>query len=392
MKKIVKCYIACCLMAVVFTSCGDLYETHEKYLKMAEETYIGFADSLQANGGFNRIELKWKLNADPKISTCLISWNGSEKPLEVVADRSKEYMSKIIELPEGKYIFTVIVKSDSGKESLSQTVSGEVYGATYQSRLPQRGINSITASLSGGITLEWAPEEGCIRTNLTYSTKDGGEKTISVGEDETITILPDAVPGTEFAISSVFKPENEALDEVVSLPKVLSFISYYSVSKADWDATYHQQYADVDRTGWTIEASTEELVGELPLSGPADRILDGDDASFWHSQWNGEGGNPPLPHVLTIDMLKTQNIMSIELARRKSNKDTKTVVFSISDNKEDWIELGGMDFPDAVDPNTMIIVLPEVVSGRYLRTTVTASNNSANASIAEMRFTSGKKE
>lgn len=392
MKKIVEYYIACCLMAVVFASCGDLYETHEKYLKMAEETYIGFADSLQANGGFNRIELKWKLNADPKISTCVISWNGSDESLEVAADRSKEYMTKIIELPEGKYIFTVIVKSDSGKESLPKTVSGEVYGATYQSRLPQRGINSITASLSGGITLEWAPEEGCISTNLAYTNNNGEEKTISVGEDETTTVLPDAVPGTEFAISSVYKPEKEALDEVVSLPKVLSFISYYSVSKADWDDTYHQQYTDVDRTGWTIEASTEELVGELPVSGPADRILDGDDASFWHSQWKGEGSNPPLPHLLTIDMLKTQNIMSIELARRKSNKDTKTVVFSISDNKEDWTELGIMNFPDNVDPNAMVIVLPEVVSGRYLRATVTGSNNGANASIAEVRFTSGEKE
>lgn len=392
MKKIVKYYIACCSTAVVLASCGDLYETHEKYLKMAEETYIGFADSLQANGGFNRIELKWKLNADPKISTCEISWNGSEKPLEVAADRSKEYMSKIIDLPEGKYIFRVIVKSDSGKESLPQTVSGEVYGSAYQSRLPQRGINSMAASLSGGITLEWAPEEGCIGTKLTYTNKNGEKKTISVSEDESTTVLPDAIPGTEFAIYSVFKPEVEALDEMTSLPKTLSFISYYSVSKADWDATYHEQYTDIDRTGWTVEASTEELEGELPVSGPADRILDGNDASFWHSQWKGEGSNPPLPHLLTIDMLKTQNIMSIELARRKSNKDTKTVVFSISDNKEDWTELGTMDFPNAADPNAMVIVLPEIVSGRYLRTTVTGSNNASNASIAEIRFTSGKKE
>lgn len=390
MSKILKYYLACCSAAVVLASCGDLYETHEKYLKMAEETYIGFADSLQANGGFNRIELKWKLNADPKISTCVISWNGAEEPLEVAADRSKEYMSKIIELPEGKYIFKVIVKSDSGKESLPQTVSGEVYGSAYQSRLPQRGINSMTASLADGITLEWAPEEGCVSTNLTYTNGDGVKKTISVGEAETKTVIPDAVPGTQFTVSSLFKPEKEALDEMESLEKTLTFVSYYTVTKADWDATYHQQYTDVDRAGWTVEANTEEAGGEGPVSGYVTALLDGDLGTFWHSKWSNDA-KPPLPHLITIDMQVPQKIISIELARRKDNKDTKTVVFSISNDKETWTELGLLDFPNNVAPNAQILMLPEAVSGRYIRASVTASNNAPHASIAEIMFTSGKK-
>lgn len=74
--------------------------------------------------------------------------------------------------------------------------------------------------------------------------------------------------------------------------------------------------------------------------GIATCILDGDLASFWHSQWKGEGANPPLPHEIIIDMKSQQDILSIELARRQGNGDTKTVIFSIGESEEHWTELG----------------------------------------------------
>lgn len=394
MKRIFK-YVLYSALAIVATACGDLYEIHEKYLTEGEETYIGLPDTLIANGGFKRIELKWKLNADPRISKSIITWNGCTEPLEVSVDRSKEFMSTIINLEEGKYNFQLVNVSETSKKSLPSTVSGEVYGDAYQSRLPQRGINSMSASLDGGITIQWAQEEGCIGTNVTYTNEDGDTKKILVAEDESKTVLPDALPGTNFTVSSLFKPEENALDEITSLENTLSFISYYSVTKADWDATYHQNYTDVDRTGWTVEASTEEPVGETsaaqPHNGQAVSLLDDDLTTFWHSQWKGDGANPPLPHLITFNMQQSQDIISIELARRAGNKDTKTVTFGISDDNEQWTELGSMEFPDAADPNAMIIVFPKPVNGRYLRTTVTGSNNGVNASIAEIWFTSGKK-
>ena len=395
MRNILK-YAVCCFTAVAFAACGDLYETHDKYLKMGEETYIGLADSLQANGGFKRVELKWKLNADPRISTCVITWNGSDKPLEVAADRSSDFMSKIIDLPEGKYIFKIVVKSDSGKESLPQTISGESYGDSYKERLPQKGINSFSGT-PDGVTINWAPEEGCISVNLTYTSNTGEEKTLAVKGDATSTFISDYVPGSKFKLTSTYKPEINAIDVIESIESSMTFpiYPYYVISKADWDKTYHQRYQDVVRTGWTIEATTEEKTGEAtaadPYNGQAVSILDGKLGTFWHSAWKGAEANPPLPHMLTLDMQQSQNIISVELARRQSNKDTKTVEFSISEDKVTWKNLGKLDFPNANDPNAMILLLPEAVKGRYLRATVTASNNGANASIAEIQFTSGKK-
>lgn len=380
------------MLILGIAACGDMYDVHEKYLKMGEETYLGIASDLEANSGFNRIELKWKLNADPRINASIISWEGCETPIEVPisADRDvNDYISKIIDLSEGKYIFSIINKSETGKESLIQTISGEVYGGSYQAGLSAQGINSMAATLSKGVTIKWAPMEGCTKTMFTYTSNEGSEKTITLMEGETTSIIPDAVLNTEFKVTSYFKPSEEAIDEIPSLEKVVSFPTYYTVSKEEWDEI-HNQYIDVDRTGWGVEANTEELTGEGAVNGHK-ALIDGDLNTFWHSQWDGEGKNPPLPHIIIFDMQQTQNILSIELARRKNNLDLKAVMFSISNDKENWTELGKLDFPNDKVPNAQIILLPKAVSGRYFRTTVTDSNNGVNASIAEIMFTMGKK-
>lgn len=392
MKKIFK-YVLYSTVAIAVVACGDLYETHEKYLLEGEETYIGMPDTLIAHGGYKRVELKWKLNADSRISKSVITWNGCTNPVEVPVDRSKEFMSTILTLDEGKYNFQLVNVSETMKESLPQIVSGEVYGDTYQARLPQRGVNSMSADPTG-VIINWATEEGCIETVVTYTNKDGQKKTVTVGEDESTTLIPDFVLGSKFFVASKFKPEEYAIDNVTSLEGSVSFPSYYIVSKENWDNIYHKNYVDVDRTGWMVEASTEEMTGEVsaakPHNGQAVSMIDGDLSTFWHSQWNGEGKNPPLPHIITMDMQQIQDIISVELVRRAGNADTKTVAFSISNDKENWIELGQLDFPNSTAPNAMVLLLGEPVSGRYFRTMVTASNNSVNASIGEIMFTSGR--
>ena len=392
MKNIAK-YITCGLSALLMTACGDMYEIHEKYLKMGEETYIGAVQDLSAYSGFNRVKLEWYLNADPRISSCQITWEGGEKPVEVPVPENriiKEPMSTIIELPEGKYIFNMITRSDTGKESLIRTIAGEVYGSSYQAGLSAQGINSMSADLTG-VTISWVPIEGCTGTTLTYTNNERKEKTITVSEGQTSTVISDAVLKTSFKLVSTFKPADDAFDDIPTLEKVMDFPAYYTLSKESWDAV-HDEYVNADRTDWSISASTEEKVGENEGKyGIATCILDGDLASFWHSQWEGEGANPPLPHEIIIDMQSQQDILSIELARRQNNGDTKTVVFSIGDSEDHWTELGQLNFSSDKTVNAQTLLLPEPVRGRYIRALVTGSNNGVNASIAEIMFTTGKK-
>ncbi len=68
-------------------------------------------------------------------------------------------------------------------------------------------------------------------------------------EGETTSIIPDAVLNTEFKVTFILNLQRKLIDEIPSLEKVVSFPTYYTVSKEEWDEI-HNQYIDVDRTGW----------------------------------------------------------------------------------------------------------------------------------------------
>jgi hypothetical protein len=205
------------MAAFVAVSCSDLYETHKKYLDMGEETYIGKADSVKVNGGLNRVEVKWKLNADPKINKCLISWGSDSQPVEVPVTTPNVNMSKIIDIAEGNYIFKIVVMSATGKQSLEQTVSGSSYGNAYIARLPQRAVKSIVVSTAGA-TISWTPEEGCVGVRLEYIADNGAAQTITIDGNAATTLIADFKPGSEFKAYTLFKPEKEAIDVIASLP------------------------------------------------------------------------------------------------------------------------------------------------------------------------------
>jgi F5/8 type C domain. len=360
---------------------------HEEYITQGEQTYIGKVDTLYAVGGYKRIQLGWKLNIDPRISTCIITWIGNDNPIEIPVDRSVEFMNKIIDLPEGKYIFSIVTKSSTGKESLPQTISGEVYGDKYQSRLPQRGINSITATPEGA-TISWASEEGCIKTKLTYNNKENKKVELMVPDTESSSLIPDFVPGSEFTITSFYEPEKGALDYIESVEKVLKFPSFYIISKEDWDNKYLANHQYLDRSTWTAEASTEELGGEGPVNGRIATVLDNNPGTFWHSAW--KNASPTLPHIINIDMQEAKDITAVEVARRVNNKDLKTISFSASLDNNNWETLGEIKFPNNPSTNAIVLLLVNKYKCRYIKGSVTESYNAPHASISEIKFTTSK--
>ena len=55
-------------------------------------------------------------------------------------------------------------------------------------------------------------------------------------------------------------------------------------------------------------------------------------------------------------MKSQQDILSIELARRQGNGDTKTVIFSIGESEEHWTELGQLNFPSEKATNAQTLL------------------------------------
>lgn len=209
----------------LFASCDDMYSIHEKYLNEKETVYIGYPDIISGNGGYERIQLIWKLNADPKIDECCIYWNNRADSLSVPVDRTDSIMSQILPLPEGKYLLEMVNKSKKGHRSLTSTISGESFGEKYQEGLYNRLVTNQVAN-QDSIILHWSLEEGCVGIDMNYINQNNQRKEVFVKSEQTTLILKDYVPGGYFTYSSLYLPEINAIDTISALEVTLQFKSY----------------------------------------------------------------------------------------------------------------------------------------------------------------------
>ena len=73
----------------------------------------------------------------------------------------------------------------------------------------------------------------------------------------------------------------------------------------------------LDRSGWTVTASSEETSGEGTYRGYASNIKDGNTNSFWHSRYTG--GNTAKPHWIMVNLGSVQTIDAFNYVARMAN-------------------------------------------------------------------------
>lgn len=136
-------------------------------------------------------------------------------------------------------------------------------------------------------------------------------------------------------------------------------------------------YAEINRSAWTIfNVDSEEASGEGPNNGRAIFALDGLLNTFWHTQW--DGGEPPLPHHIAVDMKTAQTLSGLYLTARQNapNGAPKTVVVEASANGTAWQPAGTYQLAaiNAKQP----VFFAQTFTVRYFRVTVTATHGNTN--------------
>ena len=77
----------------------------------------------------------------------------------------------------------------------------------------------------------------------------------------------------------------------------------------------------LDRSNWTIIASSEETSGEGAGNGIATCIIDGEEDTFWHSAW--KDSSPAYPHWFMIDMQESKAFDSFEYVSRGATSSSE---------------------------------------------------------------------
>lgn len=167
------------------------------------------------------------------------------------------------------------------------------------------------------------------------------------------------------------------------LPIRIESVSQFSISSSNavYPLAIRIMAPELDRTGWTAEANTEELVGELP-SGKADCALDGDLGTYWHSMWNS-GVNPGMPYEIIVDTKSEHTFSQFALVQRQhdSYMDTAYGKFYVSSDKEEWTEVGSFSMQQVMTAQTFGVIPTE---GRYFKVVIEASYRGNNASLSEI--------
>lgn len=136
-------------------------------------------------------------------------------------------------------------------------------------------------------------------------------------------------------------------------------------------------YPEINRSAWTIlHVDSEEANGEGPNNGRAIFALDGLLNTFWHTQW--DGGEPPLPHHIAIDMKTPQTLSGLYLTARQNapNGAPKTVVVEASADGTTWQAAGTYQLA-AINARQPVF-FTQAFTVRYFRVTVTATHGNTN--------------
>ncbi|MCH5720662.1 discoidin domain-containing protein [Niabella hibiscisoli] len=137
---------------------------------------------------------------------------------------------------------------------------------------------------------------------------------------------------------------------------------------------------------WTITTNSAQATGETAPSGPAAAAIDGNLATYWHSQYSPAA--IALPYNLTVDMFIATNITALKFALRSAlSRPVKRIRLETSLDGSSWTEVGGSPFTVPQVEGLQTFTLTNPVTARYFRVIIPSTadtDGTGNTSIAEL--------
>ena len=145
-----------------------------------------------------------------------------------------------------------------------------------------------------------------------------------------------------------------------------------------------KDYPYYNRSNWqVIDFSSQEANGEGPNNGRAVFVLDGDNTTYWHTQW--QGASPGPPHYLTIDMGATKALHGLSFLPRQSDNAGKPneVVVQVSTDGTMWTDAGGFSLQNNKEEQPQF--LPNgFKQARFFKVIINSGYNASYTHLAEL--------
>jgi hypothetical protein len=181
--------------------------TYKQYVVPGGITYPQKVDSLKIYSGLNRVKLEWRKSIDPKVVKANIYWNNYTDSVSMSIPTDQDFVSCVIDnLPENTYTFYVKTYDSKGNSSVPVEITGVSYGNIFRSGLGQRTINETVDSNGWTVYLGNTADlnEGATGTEITYRKTDGNNATIVIPVTESVAVITDAEPDTEYTCRTMY--------------------------------------------------------------------------------------------------------------------------------------------------------------------------------------------
>ncbi|MFB2117882.1 BT_3987 domain-containing protein [Parapedobacter sp. 2B3] len=304
----------------------------------------------------------------------LVSLGGCEDEVQLPNQDESQYNQVYMPLAVNNPVAHTLTVADEPQEL--------IYGANYGGRgYPEADI-AVRFSVNQALVASFNEANG-----TDYELLPEGAYTLEAAEA--------TIPKDELATQPLSLSVNTTGEGAVAMFKTyllpLTVQSSFKVNE-QLQTTYYlvtaepdiADYPDYDRSAWEIvDFSSEEANGEGPNNGRAVFVLDGDNQTFWHSQW--QGASPPPPHHLSVDMGEVTTLHGINtIARQVSGSGGKPeqVRVDVSLDNEHWDEIAVLTLSSSNSQQKTW--LPEFVEARYFRLVILSANGSSHAHLAEL--------
>ena len=195
-------------------SCTKMDYYYKDLIQLGDRTYIGKPDTIWAFSGRGRVKLAWATPVDPEAHRAIVYWNGYNDSAITPIDHAVDTGFILIGgLAEGKYTFNMVTADENGNISLPVEKVVEVFGDGFLHTLRGRTINH-TVILKDSVIVFWNEDvvPQMVRTELSYTNKQGSPTKIVVSNTEGRTSIKDMDVTKEIAFRSIFIPEAQTLD------------------------------------------------------------------------------------------------------------------------------------------------------------------------------------
>ncbi|MBP3354240.1 MAG: discoidin domain-containing protein [Bacteroidales bacterium] len=239
------------------------------------------------------------------------------------------------------------------------------------------------------ITFSATPPTAVVERTIKFTVSPAGAGTLSNYEETSANTISSVATANDGFVFVNWTLNGEEVTTSTSID-----------DRTEGNKTYVANFANdprLDRSNWTITASSEETTGEGAGNGVATCIIDGNPATFWHSQWSGS--EPAYPHWFMIDMKESKTFDQFEYVSRgagtgtegENNGNIKNYQLYVSETALDASNLSNDNLVSSgtftYDGTTTshVVTLPVAAKGRYvmLYATGQSANGRVNASCIE---------